>query len=392
MQIGDRVNCSTDCQFSDTDMKFRSEDGNHYSQWVNTGFIRNSEQWRDNNGGFVWKKNPNGTFTIDEEARRGISPFSLYLMGLIPAPETPDLEFVIPKNPLDLIGFSSKKMSVQQIISKYGARSPDYSSAQKNFNVAFILLTKKGEVPTSEQINAINYVAENYPNEWNFQTFSKSTINNMAPLSPTPIPTPTPSPTCYWWMPCWATPTPVPTLTPTPASTPTPAPQPSLSQLQLLRFGNDPKIYILQGNKLKWVPNLEVFDALDLNWQSVKVLPSTAISSYQRAKLLQAENDSKVYYITEGDLKRHIPSPTVFLSYGNKWADVVTVKSFELSAISDNILIRQAGQPEVYKLENGAKCWIKTAEAFNRLGYKWNKIASINNIELNSYPEGASIE
>ena len=107
---------------------------------------------------------------------------------------------------------------------------------------------------------------------------------------------------------------------------------------------------------------------------------------------MRAEGDTRVYYITEGGLKRHIPNPTVFLSYGNKWSDVVTVEPFELSAIPDNILIREEGKPEVYKLENGQKRWIKTAEIFNRLGYKWDEIAPVNPVEINSYPLGTPIE
>ena len=83
---------------------------------------------------------------------------------------------------------------------------------------------------------------------------------------------------------------------------------------------------------------------------------------------------------------------SVFLSYGNKWSDILTVKPFELSAIPDNVLIRAASDQKVYKLENGTKHWIRTAETFNRLGYKWNEIAPVNAVELESYPLGAPIE
>jgi hypothetical protein len=140
------------------------------------------------------------------------------------------------------------------------------------------------------------------------------------------------------------------------------------------------------------VPNPDVFNNLGLNWPSIKVIPASQKTNFQRAKLLRAENNQKVYYITEGGLKRHILNIEVFDSYGNLWQDVVVVKDFELSAIPDNQLIRQVGDSKVYKLENGQKRWIKTAEAFNNLGLNWAQIAPVNSTELNNYPENTSIE
>ncbi len=224
-------------------------------------------------------------------------------------------------------------------------------------------------------------------------------------------PTPTPSPTCYSWMPCWTSPTPTPNInadpdpsptpTPTPScywwegqcqSTPTPTPTPITPKVEAIRFSGDSKVYVVQGSVIKWVPSPDVFNSLGLNWASVEVVPASQKTNFQRAKLLRAENDQKVYYITEGGLKRHIPNIETFNSYGNLWRDVVVVKDFELSAIADNQLIRQTGDSKVYKLENGQKRWIKTAEAFNRLGLNWAQIAPVNSVEINSYTEGNIIE
>jgi hypothetical protein len=163
--------------------------------------------------------------------------------------------------------------------------------------------------------------------------------------------------------------------------------------VKLIRFSNEPKVYeVIKENQIKWVPSVEVFNQLGLSWNNITVEPPSKAPQYQRVKLLRTENDPKVYYIIETGLKRHIPNPTVFLSYGNKWSDILTVKPFELSTIPDNVLIRTASDQKVYKLENDAKRWIKTAEIFNRLGYKWNEIAPVNATELESYPLGVPIE
>ncbi len=162
--------------------------------------------------------------------------------------------------------------------------------------------------------------------------------------------------------------------------------------VEAIRFDGDSMVYVVQENKIKWVPNPDVFNSLGLNWASVEVVPASQKTNFQRAKLLRAENDEEVYYITEGGLKRHIPNVETFDSYGNLWQDVVVVKPFELSAIADNQLVRQTGDSKVYKLENGQKRWIKTAEAFNHLGLNWAQIAPVNSIEINSYSEGSTIE
>lgn len=188
-----------------------------------------------------------------------------------------------------------------------------------------------------------------------------------------------------------STPTPTPTLIYSPL--PSPSPSPAKPPIKLIRFSNDPKVYeVTEENKIKWIPSVVVFNQLGLDWKNVAVEPPSKTSQYQRVKLIRAEGDTKIYYITEGGLKRHMPNPTIFLSYGNKWSEVVTVKPFELSAISDNVLLREEGKPGVYKLENGTKRWVKTAEVFNRLGYRWDEIAPVNSTELNDYSSGMPIE
>ncbi len=226
--------------------------------------------------------------------------------------------------------------------------------------------------------NTLQYAKINDDHVFNY---NYARLNSTPTPTPTPsiTPTPTPTPTCYWWEgQC--------------QSTPTPTPAPITSPVEAIRFDNDPMVYVVQETKIKWVPSPDVFNSLGLDWASIEVIPASQKTNFQRAKLLRAENDQKVYYITESGLKRHIPNIETFNSYGNLWQDVVVVKDFELSAITDNQLIRQTGDSKVYKLENGQKHWIETAEAFNRLGLNWAQIAPVNSVEINSYPEGSAIE
>ncbi len=191
-------------------------------------------------------------------------------------------------------------------------------------------------------------------------------------------------------------PTPTPLATPwptaTPSITPTATPSPT-SSIGLVRFGNNPKVYqILPGMRIKWVPTVNVFNLLSLNWKNLSVKSASLFKNYKRVKLVRANGSDSVYYITEGGLKRLMPTADVFLSYGNKWEDIVIVEQFELNAIPDNIVVRVAGDERVYKIEGNTKKWIPTADVFNRNNFKWNEVASINQTELDYYLIAVNVE
>jgi len=180
-----------------------------------------------------------------------------------------------------------------------------------------------------------------------------------------------------------------PVSTPEPKSQSSPKTAPTIS-FPLLRSGI--KVYRIINNKRHWIPNPEVFNAYGYDWNRIQQVGLTELTAYPQARLLRAEGDIKVYYLTESDMIRHIPSPEVFNSYNYKWEDIISISSTELSSYPVNDLIRLENGVKVYKLENGKKRWIKTAETFNRLGYDWTKIAPVNQTELNYYPEGETIE
>lgn len=160
----------------------------------------------------------------------------------------------------------------------------------------------------------------------------------------------------------------------------------------LLRAKGNYKVYRIVGGKKIWIPTAKAFESQGLKWDGIEDIDKTELELYSRAKLLRANGDTKVYYITEGGLKRHIPTAEVFNSYGNKWADIVDVDAEIIDTYEYSTLIRAEGGFKVYKIENGQKRWIKTAAAFNKLKYDWNQIGLVNETELNSYKEGVVIE
>lgn len=115
--------------------------------------------------GNAWRDNGNGTFTTIESAVNHYSKLDQYLMGLRAADEVGTItylsvedqfkELVRSKSPVS--GFSMtarrKTTSVEQIIEREGPRVPSVSDAQKEFRIAFILLSERGSRPSSATVD-----------------------------------------------------------------------------------------------------------------------------------------------------------------------------------------------------------------------------------------------
>jgi hypothetical protein len=160
----------------------------------------------------------------------------------------------------------------------------------------------------------------------------------------------------------------------------------------LLRAIGQQKVYRVINDKILWVPTITAFNTQGLKWEDIQNVNESTINQYSRLKLVRVKGDPKVYYLTESGLKRWIPTAEIFNSYNNKWEDVAELESKDVNGYVDNALIKLENELKVYKLENGKKRWIKTIEAFNRLGLDWNKIAPVNRAEFDYYPEGVVIE
>lgn len=150
------------------------------------------------------------------------------------------------------------------------------------------------------------------------------------------------------------------------------------------------RVYKLIDSYKLWLSN-GAFAKLGYNLADADSLTQTEINEYPRLKLAEVPGSVMVYYLTEGGRKRAIPNSEVFDSYDNDWNDVVEIEKNVLDAFPDVELIRAEGDYKVYELKNGVKRWIKTAEEFNRLEYDWCEVAPVNSIELDVYNEGEAI-
>lgn len=165
-----------------------------------------------------------------------------------------------------------------------------------------------------------------------------------------------------------------------------------IPDVKLIKTAGDAKIWHLDRGQKRWLKDLGAFNAYGFNWNDVVTVNALDLAAYRTARLVRVQNEEEIYYVTQNGMRRHIPNPQTFTSYGNKWEDVVEIKASELYAYPQNELIRLEGDPRVWRIEKDKKSWIKTLGAFYREGYGFNNVAPVNMTEFNSYQEGESID
>jgi uncharacterized protein (TIGR03437 family) len=142
-------------------------DNAHWNFFLNIESTTSSPAARRSSSleGNVWRENGDGSFTsinlID-----GFSRLDHYLMGLRPASEVADT-FVItnpigggvnresPPRPNVTVSGARQAITINEITQANGQRSPDASSAPKNFRAAVVLLVREGMQPSAATINKV---------------------------------------------------------------------------------------------------------------------------------------------------------------------------------------------------------------------------------------------
>jgi hypothetical protein len=152
----------------------------------------------DSQGGFsslmegnAWRDFGAGTFTTVESAVNYFTPLDQYLMGLRSADDVGEIpylvtdaqltEFLREKSPASGFSMSAvrKTTSVAQIVEREGPRIPDAANAEKEFRVAFILLTEKGSVPSGGTIEKISRYRDSLVRYFSVATGGRASMNAL---------------------------------------------------------------------------------------------------------------------------------------------------------------------------------------------------------------------
>ena len=183
----------------------------HWDQFIDLSFADGTYTYVNSPMGAAmgpWVDNGNGTFSEDPSkipyrfsggSGGPVERFNdseLYLMGLMSKSEVKPLYRLIPTGSMQIVdgkktyaGYKTP-VPVEQLITAAGSeRNPAYPSAPKDFTMAFIVLTKKGEAIRGDYITEVNRIAKNFSAEWSFATRGKSTMNGISAPPPPQAPT-----------------------------------------------------------------------------------------------------------------------------------------------------------------------------------------------------------
>jgi hypothetical protein len=137
------------------------------------------------------RDNGDGTFTT-VATWAGFSRLDQYLMGFRRASEVPPF-FYVSGSQLDPEGTPStgvkitgqrRDVTIDQIIAAEGPRVPDFAGAQKTINVAFALLGKKGQPPSTASIKRVGRYRNRLASYFREQTGGEARIKTSLRLKP----------------------------------------------------------------------------------------------------------------------------------------------------------------------------------------------------------------
>jgi hypothetical protein len=144
--------------------------------------------------GNTWRDNGDGTFTVTESMAR-YSPLDLYGMGIFGPDEIPPF-FLIenaryrnsPVNGLATFAVGAKvsgtrtEITINDIIEANGPRKPSAANEQKDFRMAFILVTRPGESAedVADQLASIETFRNIWEAKYSEWTYGRSTICTRA--------------------------------------------------------------------------------------------------------------------------------------------------------------------------------------------------------------------
>jgi len=161
-------------------------------------------------------------------------------------------------------------------------------------------------------------------------------------------------------------------------------------------------IYLIEEGKRRPIFSEQLFNLNKLNWSKVEILSDRDLASYSLASPLLYPEKSLIrgegpeIYLIENGKRRHISSAVVFEKAGFNWDNVIKVNQQELLShpsgvkflLSDDILVREEGMHPVYIIKDKKRHWIKTADVFYKLGYKWSDIIVLSSQDIGYYGVG----
>jgi hypothetical protein len=123
-------------------------------------------------------------------------------------------------------------------------------------------------------------------------------------------------------------------------------------------------------------------------------MPDNASLIIRDGLVIKEENDEKIY-VYQGGQFRWISSLDAFEHYRFTWGDVNIVEDGYLSqyeiGVPIHVLLKCHQSPHIYRLENGAKRWIRDIDTFVAEGHVWKDVRFVTCQYLRNLPDGETI-
>lgn len=172
----------------------------------------------------------------------------------------------------------------------------------------------------------------------------------------------------------------------------------------LVKSDSRNRIYLMENNKRRAILSEQLFNLRKYNWNNIISLSDRNLAVYSLTNPLPypegtlIKGEGAEVYLVENEKRRHITSSILFKNKGFIWDNIIEIKGEELLAhsigenllFSDDILIKGTA-PEVYLIKSQKRHWIKTAEVFLALDFRWQDIIELPDWEINQYALGMVI-
>ena len=173
--------------------------------------------------------------------------------------------------------------------------------------------------------------------------------------------------------------------------------------------GSGPEVYAIANSKKLHIRNPAVFNKLVYDWKNIIKVDNSELALYPTgdnldensqhpdSTLVQVEGDPTVY-VTEGDKLKPIPSVEVFNSNNLKWNRIKKITPGIRAAykigknveFGDGALIRDE-MGKVFRIDKGKKRWIRSGDDFNKAGFKWDRIVDAKPSEVAALEGGEDV-
>jgi len=123
-------------------------------------------------------------------------------------------------------------------------------------------------------------------------------------------------------------------------------------------------------------------------------MPDSAALVVRDGLVLKEVDDEEIYVYQDGKL-RWISSMDAFEHFGYTWGDVHVVEDgyldkFEIGTPL-HVLLKCQRSPHIYRLEGGAKRWIRDIQTFEAEGHVWDDVRFVTCDYLRDLPDGETI-